>query len=651
MPVTRLEITLRRPLAGAPGYEELKGRLHFSIDPLHAANRRITDVELAPRDAQGRVSWDSDVSILLPVDRARCSGRVLLDVVNRGNTVAVPNFNRATRPVFGPGSDPNPPIDVGDGFLMARGWVVISCGWQGDLPRVPGLLGMRTPEARDAAGRPLRGRVYTQLQSTGPVADFLLSDRGHLAYPAADLEEADALLTVRDQPDGPPTAIPRGRWRFARADGGRVIPDPRHIHLDGGFEKGRLYQITYTTEGAPVQGLAMAALRDSVAWLKHGGAGEGNPAPGRLRWAYAYGRSQTGRLLRTLIYEDLNLDEQGREALDGIIANVAGGMRGEFNQRFGQHSKDRNNMMRHLFPFTDRPSADPETGAKDALHARLDARGSRLRVFYTNTSAEYHRGDASLIHTDPDGAHDAVPGPHTRVYHFAGTEHGLGVWPPSDTQPAPADPTGPVERSQHLRGVADYSVLLRACVVNLDRWVVEGIEPPPSRHPRVDDGTAVAPDRLDSTFARIPAARYPRHHARPRRLDWSTLPPAPGRAFGSLVSGVDGDGNEIAGIVLPEIAVPLATHTGWNLRHPDIGGAEQLLVFAGATIPFARTRAERAASGDPRPSVAERYATRAAYLEAVRRAAQALARDGYLLAEDVDLSVAAGARLWDHFTR
>jgi hypothetical protein len=161
----------------------------------------------------------------------------------------------------------------------------------------------------------------------------------------------------------------------------------------------------------------------------------------------------------------------------------------------------------------------------------------------------------------------------------------------------------------------------------------------------------VAPDRLDSTFARIPAARYPRHHARPRRLDWSTLPPAPGRAFGSLVSGVDGDGNEIAGIVLPEIAVPLATHTGWNLRHPDIGGAEQLLVFAGATIPFARTRAERAASGDPRPSVAERYATRAAYLEAVRRAAQALARDGYLLAEDVDLSVAAGARLWDHFTR
>jgi hypothetical protein len=651
MPVTRFEITLRRPLAGEPAYEELKGRLHFAIDPEHPANRRITDVMLAPRNAQGRVDWDSDVSILLPVDRARSSGRVLLDVVNRGNTVAVPNFNRATRPVFGPGSDPNPPIDVGDGFLMRRGFIVISCGWQGDLPRVPGLIGMRPPEARDAAGRPLRGRLYTQVQSPAPVAEFLLSDRGHVPYPAADLEEADARLTVRDQADGPATVIPRERWRFARVAGGRVEPDAGHIHLDGGFEKGRLYQITYTAVGAPVQGLSMAALRDSVAWLKHGSAGEGNPAVGRLRWAYAYGRSQTGRLLRTLIYEDLNVDEQGREALDGVIANVAGGMRGEFNQRFGQHSKDRNHMMAHLFPFTDQPSVDPETGTKDALHARIDARGSRLRVFYTNTSAEYHRGDASLIHTDPDGARDVDHGPNTRVYHFAGTEHGLGIWPPTDTQVAPADPTGPVERAQNLRSVADYSVLLRACLVNLDRWVVEGIEPPPSRHPRLADGTAVGPDRLGAEFARIPAARYPAHHARPRRLDWTHLPPAPGRPFGSLVSAVDADGNEVAGIVLPEIAVPLAAHTGWNLRHPDIGGAEQLLVFAGATIPFAPTKAQRESAGDPRRSIAERYPSRAAYLDRVREAALALARDGYLLSEDIPLSVAAAARLWDHFTR
>jgi hypothetical protein len=290
---------------------------------------------------------------------------------------------------------------------------------------------------------------------------------------------------------------------------------------------------------------------------------------------------------------------------------------------------------------------DPETGTKDALHARIDARGSRLRVFYTNTSAEYHRGDASLIHTDPDGARDVDHGPNTRVYHFAGTEHGLGIWPPTDTQVAPADPTGPVERSQNLRSVADYSVLLRACLVNLDRWVVEGIEPPPSRHPRLADGTAVAPDRLGAELARIPAARYPAHHARPRRLDWTHLPPAPGRPFGSLVSAVDADGNEVAGIVLPEIAVPLAAHTGWNLRHPDIGGAEQLLYFAGATLPFARTRAERARWGDPRLSLEERWASREEYLDAVRGAAVALVVERYMLAEDVDLSITLAARTWD----
>ena len=658
MAVTRFEVIMRRPLAGgAPfrgssgevgPYEELKGRLHFAIDPLHAANRRITDVELAPRNAAGRVEWWSDVSILLPVNRARCSGRVLADVVNRGNTVAVPNFNRATRPAFVPGAEPNPPIAVGDGFLMKRGWVVMSCGWQCDVPEIAGLYRMQAPEARDAESRPLRGRVYTQLQSARDVPDFLLSDRGHLAYRAADLDERDALLTVRDQPDGPAEVIPRERWRFARVESGRVIPDPRHIQLDGGFTKGRLYQITYTAEGAPVLGLSMAALREAVSWLKHGGAADGNPAPGAIRWAYAYGRSQTGRLLRTFAYEDLNLDEAGREAFDGIFANVAGGMRGEFNQRFGQNSKDRNHMMMHLFPFSDQPATDPDTGLKDALHARLDARGSRLRAFYTNTSAEYHRGDASLVHTDPDGERDMAHGPNVRVYHYAGTEHGLGIWPPSNLQIAPADPTGAVDKSQNLRGIVDYSSLLRAGLVNLDRWVTEGVEPPPSRHPRVADGTAVPSERLAPRFTAIPGAHYLPHHAKPRRLDWTTLPPTPGRAFGSLVSAVDADGNEVAGIVLPELAVPVATHTGWTLRHPDIGGAQQLLVFGGATLPFARTRAEREAAGDRRLSLEERYGSRAEYLARVREAAIALARSGYLLEDDIELSVATAARFWDH---
>jgi hypothetical protein len=387
-----------------------------------------------------------------------------------------------------------------------------------------------------------------------------------------------------------------------------------------------------------VVGLGIAALRDSVAWLKHGTAQEGNPAPGALRHAYAYGRSQTGRLLRTLVYHDLNLDEQGREALDGIIANVAGGLRGEFNQRFGQNSKDRPHMMDAVAPST------PEE-----LHRRLAARGSALKVFYTNSSAEYHRGDASLAHTDHAGTHDAPSSASARVYHFAGTEHGLGVWPPTATKAA-AEPSEPPERSQNIRNTIDYAPLLRACLVNLDRWVTAGVEPPASRHPRLADGSAVPFEALHAVFDKIPGAAYPRHHARPCRLDFSALPPRPGPAYGSLVSAVNADGNETGGIALPEVAVALGTHTGWTLRHSDIGGEAQRLVFAGATIPFPKTRAEREASGDPRLSIAERYRSRDDYLERVRRAAVALASERYILGEDVDLTVALAARAWDHWT-
>ena len=216
MPVTHFDLTLRRPLAegrafGVVGpYEELKGRLRFSIDPTHAANARITDVERAPRNRDGRVEFATDVSILLPVDPARGNGRVILDVVNRGNTVTVPNFNHATRPVLGPDSDPDPPVDAGDGFLMHRGYTVISCGWQCDVPELPGLFRLYAPEARGTDGRsPLRGRVYVNLQAPEPVPHFLLSDRGHLAHPAAELDEPNAMLLVRDQLDAAPQPIAR----------------------------------------------------------------------------------------------------------------------------------------------------------------------------------------------------------------------------------------------------------------------------------------------------------------------------------------------------------------------------------------------------------------------------------------------------------
>ena len=563
----------------------------------------------------------------------------MLDVVNRGNTVAVPNFNRATRPTFVPGADADPPVDPGDGFLMRRGFVVISCGWQIDLPEVPGLLGLRGPEALDPSGNRITGRVYTQLQTPAPATHLLLSDRGHRAYPAADLDERGAVLQVRDQPDGDATTIERGRWRFARVAGGAVVPDARYVWLEGGFEKGRLYQVAYTAVGAPVVGLGIAALRDSAAWLKHGTAHEGNPAPGVLRYVYAYGRSQTGRLLRTLVYNDLNLDEHGREALDGIIANVAGGLRGEFNQRFGQNSKDRPHMMDYVQPATDQD-----------LHRRLAARASALKVFYTNSSAEYHRGDASLAHTNAEGTRDVPSGPSARVYHFAGTEHGLGVWPPTSEKIAAADPSEPSENSQNLRNTIDYAPLLRACLVNMDRWVTEGS----SRRRAVIRVSPTGPRCRSRRSTRCSiASPAPTIRATTRDRAGSTSPRSrrgPARRAARSSRPSTPTATRPAASRCRRSRCRSAPTPAGRSGIASIGGEAQRLVFAGATIPFARTRREREASGDPRPSIEERYRSRDDYLERVRRAGQALVAQRFMLDEDVELAVGLAARAWDHWT-
>lgn len=656
MPVVGFDLTFQRLLADGKAwgdvgpYEELRGTLHFAIDPLHDANARITDVTLAPREAQERVVFASDVSIILPVERSRGSGRLMLDVVNRGNRVALPNFNRASRLFIGPDVPLDAPLDLGDGFLLRRGFMLVACGWQVDTPDFPALITMR--QGQDAPG--LRGRVYVQLQALEDTPNFLLSDKNHKAYPAADMDEVDAILEVRDMPDGPAERMPRRAWRFGRLDEtGQYIPDPHYLCSEQGFAKGRLYQIVYTTTWAPVLGLSFAALRDCVSWCKYGSPNVMSPLD-TVRYAYAYGRSQTGRFLRTYIYHDFNTDEQGREVLDGVIANVAGGMRGEFNQRFGQNSKDRSNMMAQLFPFTSVPQTDPETQQTDSLHRRLDARHSPLKVFYTNSSAEYHRGDASLIHTDPDGTRDIDPGPNVRIYHFTGTEHGMGFWPPTDV-----GETGEgINRSQNLRSVIDYTPLLRACLVNLDAWVVDHIVPPPSKHPQLADGTAVPPATLQDTFSRISGAHYPARHALPCRRDYGMhaegtqvhrMPPDAGKAYGSLVAAVNNDGNEIAGITLPEIAAPLTTYTGWTLRHATIGGSQQLLMFAGGTIPFAVNEMERQATADPRPSIMARYASMDDYLHRVRAAAERLVRERYLLEEDIEVCVAQAQKFWRYF--
>jgi hypothetical protein len=480
----------------------------------------------------------------------------------------------------------------------------------------------------------------------------LLSDRLHRPHPARDLDDHDATLTVQDHEDAPPHTIPRQQWSFARLEGGRVVPDATHVHLASGFVPGKVYQVVYTTVGAPAIGMGLLAVRDMVSFLRYGSAQEGNPCAGHIQYAYSFGRSQSGRFLRHFLYLGLNQDERDRTVFDGLIPLVAGGGRGEFNQRFGQPSNANKYSVKNLFPFHDTTQTDPDTGRTDGLLARLAARGKLPKIFFINTSAEYWGGHAALTHTDLDGKRDLAPSEAVRIYHFTGTQHGPGNLLLTDT--GAADDS----RGQHRPNSVDYRPLLRAALVHLDRWVTAGQTPPPSRHPRLDAGTAVPPAHTAATFQAMPEVHFPAHLRSIARLDFgpgvddgitTLLPPKVGKPYANLVSAVDEGGNELAGIRLPDISVPLATYTGWNVRHPDIGGPGQTLSLLGSTIPFPATRAERQASGDPRPAITERYASKEDYLRRVKHAAETLVQQGYLLAEDLPTVTDQAAQRYDLF--
>ncbi len=647
MAVTALEIKTCSPFAQGTAfadvgpYEQLDGTVHFAVDPHHPGNAGIADLQHAPRDAQGLVHCTADFRLLKPVALHRGNHRLLLDIVNRGNPTVLTNFNSAV------GRQ-----EPGNGFLMRQGYTVLWCGWQDDVPTTAGLIRIHVPEAVEADGQPIAGQIAVTFQPDARMQVQILSDRMHRPHPARDLYDPEAVLTVQDHEDAPPHTIPRQQWSFARLEGEHVVPDATRVYLASGFIPGKVYQVVYTTVGAPVIGLGLVATRDMASFLRYGSASAGNPCAGHIQYAYSFGRSQSGRFLRHFLYLGLNQDEQERPVFDGLIPLVAGGGRGEFNQRFGQPSNTNKYSMKNLFPFHDTVQTDPETGRTDGLLARLYAEGKVPKIFFINTSAEYWGGHAALTHTDLDGKRDLAPSEAVRIYHLAGTQHGPGNLLLTDT--GAADDA----RGQHKPNSVDYRPLLRAALVHLDRWVTAGHTPPPSLHPRLDDGTAVSPGHMAATFQALPGVQFPAHLRSIARLDFDTelqeglatiLSPRVGKPYSNLVAAVDEDGNELTGIRLPDISVPLATYTGWNVRHPDIGGPGQTLALLGSTIPFPATRAERQASGDPRPSIEERYASKEDYLRQVQHAAEALVQQGYLLAEDLQTVLDQAGQRYDLF--
>jgi hypothetical protein len=637
--VVRLTIDRREVVASgqefgpAGAYEKIVGTVELALAPALRQNRAVADLALAPRDAHGDVVFTADFYLLKPVDAKRANGRLYYEVPNRGGKGVLGRLQYADSSL-----DPTSAEDFGDGWLMRQGFAIAWMGWQWDVPERPGVLRLRAPVATDR-GRPITGLVRAMVITDSREPKAPLGDRGHLAYPAVDPAGTDSALWVRDHALDAPRLLPRTSWRFA---------DETTVALDGGFEPGRIYEVVYRSRDPRVAGCGFAATRDFVSFLKNAPA-PANPLAG-VRLAIAHGVSQSGRFLRHFLYEGFNEDEQGRRVFDGVLADVAGAGRGDFNRRFAQASRDGHqhwnvHYATDAFPFTDLPEVDPATGARRGLLDRAVATGTVPKLFHSFGAYEYWNRAASLVTTNASATRDAELPTTSRVYFVASAQHGPGRIPPAAAGSEGALATNP----------NDYRPALRALVHALDQWVADGVLPPPSRYARLSDGTLAAPEKAG--WPAIPGARFPVVRNEPPRLDFgprwaggvATIePPRLGPAFPALVPAVDADGNDRAGIRLPEIAVPLATQTGWNWRRAESGAGDALVPYLGSSVPFARTKAARAASGDPRPSIEERYpGGRDDYLARVRRAADALVAERLLLVEDVPRVVERAAAHWD----
>lgn len=640
----RLEIKRREQVfdGGSFGtvgpYEKLVGRLHAAADPAERLNAGVVNLDRAPRNPQGLVDYWVDFCLLKPLDLARGNRRLLFDAANRGDKLALIDVNSARKSPTS--NDPCAADDAGNGFLMRQGYSILWSAWQGGVPNEDNKLQAGFPVAT-LDGAPLIGPsreeiIFGHLQSPAPAP---------LAYPAASLEQSRATLTVRQYERAARVALPDEAWRFRS-------PSQIEIDLQAGYGSGAIYEFIYDARDPIVMGLGFIAVRDVLSFLRHAPAdahGTPNPlataghAPAVER-VITYGRSQPGRFLREFVRLGFNEDLAGRRVFDGIYASIAGSRRIFLNQAFAQPGRFHRQHEDHAypgdqFPFTYATRTDSFTGATDGILARAQASGTCPKFIHVDSSTEFWQGRSSLLVTDEHGHDIAVP-EEVRLYLFAGTQH---------AGPAMLNHAGIFSQNPiYPLNQVDYGPLNRALIAALEVWSSGGEAAPPSRFPRVGDGTLVAPFPPSVPgFPAIPGVRYPGAINELSLMDYAREPPVavPGKAYPVLVPKLDADGNELAGIRLPDVAVPRATLTGWNLR--DASFADGALMLVGSCFPFTRTRAERIANGDPRPSLEERYASHGLYVAAVREAAERLCRERLLLAEDVERIVARATALAD----
>jgi len=623
--VTELEITKVEPFAeghafgGAGAYERVTAIAHGELDPADPLNRGIVGLQHAPRNAHGKVDYQTEVFILRPAKATAGNGKILYEVNNRGDKFLLHWILDAPGKGGSFSNDPRALEDAGNGLFFRQGYTIVWSGWDADTPA--GFMRMQAPPTLDENGKPVVRTIREELVSG---TRFPVQPTLSLSFATTDTNPAHATLSVRERESDPSRTIPATGWEYVGNNKIRLLPEGT------AFAPGALYELHYPATGSKVQGIGFAATRDVVSFLRY----YNQPHQSEV---LAVGISQSGRFLRDFIGQGFNQDEGHRIVFDGVLTHIAGVGRVFLNYDFAQPGRTSTQHEDHYvpeneFPFASVAEKDPVTEKTGRL---LRGDGFDPLLIELNTSTEYWQKGASLLHTDALGQRDLKLPDTTRVYMIAGTQHAGRVG--LSTKPgACVNPTNP----------HSSAALLRALVTDLDQWVSRGEQPPANHVPTLAAGTLVPSEQTG--FPDIPGMTIARHN-NPLVIgsNWLQRPePLPRLPYRTLVSRVDADGNETGGIRMPDIAAPLATYTGWNEYNKPYPTGE-LCDRNGSFVPFATTRAQRLEKKDPRLSIEERYTGREDYLNKVRAAANTLVKERFLLAEDADAYVANAGKLYD----
>jgi hypothetical protein len=617
-------------------YEKIRGTATGKLDPKNPQNSLITDIALAPTDANGLVTYNMDFYILKPTNLRQGNHKIFFELPNRGGK-QFGMFNGSSG-----GNDPMTAADAGTAFLMNQGYTIVWGGWEPTASRANNSMGITVPVAVNPDGSTITGPVYEYIEFDNAITKSYIT-----TYPTNTPDTTQATLTVKAHLTDTPTLIPPTGWTWTSPTSIALLP------AGTAFQQSAIYELVFTARNPLVAGIGFAAIRDLVSFLRNSvtdvTSGTVNPVAGEINRVTSWTLSQPSRTMNDFIWLGFNQDLQGKPVFDGTFNWVGAGDGVALNFRFEQSGMTERNRQDKFypeanFPFSYTTTTDPFTGATDGRDIRCTATKTCPKIMNIDSANEYWVKSGSTLHTDGH-ANDVADPTNVRNYLIAGTQHA-----------SPGSPNSLNVICAQFVNSTDQNPALRALFTDLDQWL-DGTAPPADMVPSLDGGTGIAiqTDAFSGLaigtvpqsalgFPTIPGVLYTGLATVRNLWNWgpqfsqgilTIVPPqATGDVYPSFVSKVDVDGNEIAGIRLPPVAAPVATTTGWNLRATAYGGPDGC-ESNGSLIPFAPDQATRTAIGDSRLSLTERYGTHAAYVTAVTAAANALASQRLLLPADV----------------